>query len=258
LRFKFLCILFLIPVSLACSSSEHLQVKGMDMTTAEEDQHRIIEWEGIISFGNLRLPESNLPILGPDRIELGELTFQQLDDGTNRISIRLDQSQALENFQLKTPVLPNGSAISLNGSPLIPSIEIPLLQNSRLYVGTDSEGSTLTGIALNLPAFDRILSKFNHSSVVESVDFEFSNITGSVGIYGSGSSGSNGVFLFAQKSNSQISFESDRSPASLEKAFSRIFKKPVISYSKPSSNLNLVSQFRLNYLLSRNATLRIK
>ncbi len=258
MRFRPLTILILFPLLFACSSRERLHVQGMDIVASEEEQHRIIEWEGIISLGNLRLPESILPILSPDRTLLGELTFQKLNDGTDRISIRLDHSLAQQHFTLKPPVLPNGSILMVNGKQAIPSLEIPFLQNSRLYLGTDSSGSTFAGIAINLPAIDRILSKYAISSVVDSVGFEFSNITGSAGIYGSKVSGSNGIFLLAHKSNTTAPLELDRTLASLAKAFSKIFKKPVISHPNPKKSLNLVSQFRLNYLFSRNATVRIK
>jgi hypothetical protein len=258
LRIKFLAILFLIPLSFACSSSDYLHVQGMDIVTSTEEQRSIIEWEGIVSLGNLRLPESVLPILSPDRTSLGELTFQKLDDGTDRISIKLDQSLAQKYFSIKSPTLPNGSTIVINGKPAIQSLEIPLLQNSRLYLGSDPNGQTFAGIAINLPAFDRILSRYAKAEVVDSVDFEFSSISGSVGIYGSNTPGFNGVFLLANKSNMLSWSGTDRSPASLGKAFSRIFKKPVFASSDSSTSLNLVSQFRLNYLLSRNATVRIK
>jgi hypothetical protein len=221
-----------------------------------ENDQKIIEWESILSIGNLRLPEKAITLNAPDRTPIGELTFQRLKDGTDRISAKINHTIALRHHPLSSLILPNGSKIMTTGPSEIPVMEIPLFENSRLYFGTDLTGTTLSGIAINLPAFDRILSMFPESGILNHIEFHHSAISGSAGIYRSKSTGNNGVFLIARRTTNSSAFESDHSPEAFTKAITKITRNP--ASNEPFTTASLISQIRLNYLLGRNATVRIK
>jgi len=224
----------------SCSTKNSIRVQGIDL---QQSESQLIELEGIVSLGSLMLPENVMTIKGPDQSELGEISFQKLKDGTNRIALKIDFASAKKHFPLKKPQLPNGH--NLPTFPYDLSVmEIPIFENSKLYLGAQSHGFTMTGFALNLPAFDRIFSKIKHSGIIESKSFHFSNIHGSAGLYIANQKGQNGVYVFAGKTLGSDTQQLSRSPSS-----ENVFHQP---------QLSPLSRFRLKYLFSRNATLRIK
>jgi hypothetical protein len=239
----------------ACAAQEHVHIQGIDLQQTITPKTQYLEWESIISLGNLMLPDHLVTIHAPEKQAIGEIGFQKLDDGTNRIAVKVDLNAAKQHFHQKTPQLPNGDQIPYFESAKTGLMEIPIFENSRLYLHSSDSGDILAGIALNLPALDRIFQRKPRMPLLRSIEFNFLPIFGSAGVYLSEHRGQNGIYLFANKSTSKTPPHLLREPASSIHESSIESSHPQRFSDKTSTAISL---FRLNYLFSRNATLRIK
>ena len=239
----------------SCSMNGHIHIQGLDLQQTHTVQNQFLEWESIISMGNLMLPENLVTIRAPQNQAIGEIGFQKLEDGTNRIAVKVDVSAAKKHFQTKEPQLPNGQRIPFFEATELGTMEIPIFENSRLYINTSDSGEMMAGIALNLPALDRIYYQNSRIPPISPIEFSFHPIFASTGVYLSSHRGQNGVYIFAQKIAKKSHSESMRQPASLSTWTPQVIEKSSRLSDKTSAAISL---FRLNYLFSRNATLRIK
>jgi hypothetical protein len=244
LKFKVIVTAFSFLLLSACSDKGIVLVKGLDILESNGQNSKIIEWESILTLGNLKLPDNTISVKSPLHESIGEVNFQRLADGTSRIAIKVDYLAAKKAFASTITELPNGLKIPITSMEENSIISIPILENSRLYLGLNKEGSTLGGIALNVPALDQILAKtVSGNGLNQTLTYDFSTIRGTAGIYSSNKNGQNGMFIFTQKGSVLAEHSTFRKPATVQGGLEK---------------LNLISMFRLKYLFSKNAVIRIK
>jgi len=228
----------------ACSDKGIVLLKGLDILESTGENSKFVEWESILTLGNLKLPDNTISVKSPLQESIGEVNFQKLADGTSRIAIKVDYLAAKKAYSSNSSELPNGLKLPFKSMNEDSIISIPILENSRLYLGLNKGGAILGGIALNIPALDQILSKtVKGNSINQTLNYDFSTIRGTAGIYSSDNNGKNGVFIFTQK----VPYLSELS----------VIRKPATA-STETEKLNLLSMFRLRYLFSKNAVVRIK
>ena len=257
---RFFLTLFLTIGLTACDFGESISIKGIDLHELAINGAKQISFEAIVSLGDLKLPNSNSIIRSDHQNNLGELTTEQLDDGTSRLAatISMDKLEQLKPFS--NSLLPNSREIPIQGGMNYQIHEISIFENSRIYVGGSDETELMIGLALNLPAFDHILAHNSQNlSIFE--DFPLSaSIFASAGIFTSPQSGKNGFAIFAKKvftaDHSTKATDFKRSPAS---SFTDSIKRsPASSFTNDIKKLPRLSFFQLNYLFTKNVTLRVK
>lgn len=240
---KFVLLSFFLLILSACNLNQNIAIRGVDLHTHKVDGNTVVDLESIVSLGNLKLPNSKIPIKNPEQRDIGEVIIQQLDDGTNRIalSINYNESEKVNSELGKT--LPNGREIPTTLGNEITLNGISILENSRIYIGGNPNESIYAGIALNVPAFDHILTKIT-SPLNLFMSFPFSEeIMGVAGIYSSHENKQNGLAIFAKTSQS---------------GEDHVNLKHSLVNSSEMKKIDRITLFRLNYLFSKHATLRIK
>jgi len=233
--------LFLLSLS-ACNLNQNIAIRGLDLSTSDSAGATYVNLEAIVSLGSLKLPSTNSAINNGNQ-QIGEIAIQTLADGTSRVAVSVNYDEAMKMDPALGKTLPNSRDIPALLSNDTSLIGIPVLQNSRVYIGGNPKGNLYAGIALNVPAFDHILSQIP-ASLNLFLPFPFSSeIYGVAGIYSSPQVGQNGLAIFARysapSSSSIASLQSSSHPTEIEK-------------------LDNITLIRLNYLFSKHAILRIK
>ena len=240
---KFVFIIFSLMTLSACSLNQNIAIKGVDMHSFDQGKTSFVDLETIVSLGNLKLPNSNISIKNPEEQEIGEVSVQHLDDGTSRVALRVNYEEMMKVEPTIGKTLPNGSDLSTILGNKTPLIGINILKNSRVYVGGNINGTLYAGVALNLPAFDHILSQMPMPLNQFRPVWFSKEVMGNTGIFSSPQKGQNGIAIFAKKTNpsknEQISFNLDSTAEKIKK-------------------LDSVSLVRLNYLFNKHAILSIK
>ena|GEM_PF-3279359 len=228
----------------ACGPAPDLSLKGVDVSTSQVGADTDVSLEAIVSLGSLQFPDVEFPVVNPKTFEpLGELDLQHLSDGTNRISISVDYSQATQLDPSLGKTLPNGREIPLAlGAQDATLVGIPALENSRIYVGGDLKSDLFVGVAIAISAFDSALNQVPLPlNIFFSQPFS-SELTGIAGLFTGTEKGQNGIAVFAKRSAPQAQQEESTQVAS----------------DNELEKLDSVTMFRLNRLFHKRATLRIK
>jgi hypothetical protein len=225
----------------ACNLNQNIAIRGLDLSSTDSSGATYVNLEAIVSLGSLKLPNTNSPIHSVNQ-DIGNVSIENLADGTSRVAVTVNYDEAMKADPTLGKTLPNSRdipALLANDTSLI---GIPILQNSRVYVGGNPRGKLYAGIALNVPAFDHILSQIPLPLNLF-LPFPFSNeIFGVAGIYSSKQVGQNGLAIFAKYSaptSSTLASPSAVQATEIEKV----------------DNITLI---RLNYLFTKHAILRIK
>jgi hypothetical protein len=240
---RFLILALICFTSSACNRENNVAVRGIDFRETDNSSTDKIDFEAIVSIGDLKLPNTNAPIMFDQNQKMGELTTEQLKDGTSRLAATIDLEKLPKINSSKTALLPNSREIPISLSSLSQVHEFQIFENSRIYLGGSKKDSLLIGFAFNIPAFDHILTN-DQQTLNLFGDFQFSaSIFGSAGIFTSPEKGKNGIAIFAKK-DFTIHKNQTRVPASFDPA----------NLETP----NTLSLLQLNYLFTKKGTLRIK
>jgi hypothetical protein len=234
----------------ACSPKDTVKLKGVDLGTHESDGRTYVDLEAIVLMGRLHFPNLEIPILAPSSLQtLGSVLLQPLDDGSNRLFVSVDLEAASAIDPVLGQTLPNGRELPrvLNpGSARM--IGIPILQGSRIYVGGTLKSDLIVGAALGVPALDSVTQ-----SIPIPLNLFFSypfspEVSGVAGLYSSPMQGQNGVGIFAKK-------------MAHTEAKGFFASTPIARGSHHPddiSRMTTVSLIKLDRLLQRSATLKIK
>ncbi len=238
---KSICFSFCILFVSACNFNQDLSIRGVDLHTHEEEGSTYVNLETIVSLGNLKLPNSTIPIQNLEQRKIGETTVQHLEDGTSRIAVSINYEEVNKMDTELGKTLPNGREVPslLENNPSV--VGIPVLQNSRIYISSHQKDDLYAGIALNIPAFDHILTRMS-APLNLLMPFPFSEeVMGTAGIYSGPQNGQNGLAIFVKKS------QSIKNAPSLFPSIPNEIKK-----------MNRITRLRVSYLFSKHAVLRIK
>lgn len=255
----------------ACSPRNDVAIKGVDLSTHVVNSDTFVDMEAIITMGNLKFPNTEIGIVDPKTQKpLGQLTLQSLADGTNSITISVDYESATRLDSSLGKTLPNERELPsqlLLGSTTV--IGIPILQQSRIYVGGDLQKDFYIGAAIAIPALDSTLTQVPIPLNIF-FNFPFSpEVVGVGGIFTGTQKGQNGVGIFVKKSApvpapAPTSAPAFRSLASVQKASasSTTVASAALSGARSGGEelhkLDTFTMIRLDRLLNRHATLKVK
>ncbi|MBU6154522.1 MAG: hypothetical protein KGP28_09500 [Bdellovibrionales bacterium] len=243
--YRFLAVLLSLSTA-ACSPKDTIKLKGVDLGTHQSQGRTFVDLEAIVLMGRLHFPNLEVPIYHPGSMQnLGSVLLQPLDDGSNRLFVSVDYEAATSLDPTLGSTLPNGRELprALNlGS--VKMVGIPILEASRIYVGGNLKANLAVGVALGVPALDSVTQ-----SIPIPLNLFFSypfspEVSGVAGLYSSPLRGRNGVGVFAKKTF-----------APEGKSFSIAASGELPEDSKRMTTVSLI---KLDRLLQRNATLKIK
>ena len=251
-------VLLAIPFFLisACGGKGKLELTAVDVSTSQVNQKTYLNFVANVKIGKLRFPNIEVPILNPATMtSFGQLALARLSDGTNKLYVSVDFETASHLDPSLGYSLPNGREIPLIlGSQNTALIGIPVLQNSRIYVGGDIKKDLFIGAAISIPAFDNIL---NQVAIPLNIftGFPFSpTVTGVAGLFTSPGPGQNGLALFVKKSAN--------APAAAMLAVGRetTSQTSVADGNIPTemSELDNSTLHRLNHFMNRSLVLKVK
>jgi hypothetical protein len=258
------CAAALISLT-ACSQSGSVALKGVDVSTSVVGTDTYITMDATVSMGSLKFPNVEVPIINPKGLQvLGQMALQSLSDGTNKLTVSIDYEAATRLDPTLGNSLPNLRELPLQlGIPAGTSIiGIPILQNSRIYVGGDSQKNLYIGAAIAIPAFDTILSQVPLPLNIF-FNYPFStDITGYAGLFTGTQAGENGIGVFVKRS----------APTTTTPATAKIMMRSLAQVTTTAKvttlvtptggeelkNLDNYSLYKLDRLLKKKATLRIK
>jgi hypothetical protein len=261
--FSFLGIAIILS---ACSAKNNVALKGIDLSTSVAGTDTYINMEAIVAMGNLKFPNVEFSIINPvDSTNIGEMGLLSLADGTNQLTISIDYEKASQINPALGTTLPNQREVpvSIVGSST-KLIGIPILQNSRIYLGGDLKSDLYVGAAIAISAFDGVM---NEVPIPLNIFFTHpfsADVTGYAGLFTGVQSGQNGVAVFVKKTMT--------APSSVTALASAKILSAAASSSSASSGstvlhptggeelskLSTVSLMKLDRLLQKNATLKIK
>jgi hypothetical protein len=239
----------------ACGPTEKLTLKGVDISTTQVGETTYVNMEAIVMMGNLQFPNVEVPVMNPATLQsFGQMALQHLSDGSNRITVMIDYTEATKLDPTLGKTLPNGREIpTILGVKNAALVGIPALEQSRIYVGGELKKDLFVGAAVAIPAFDNILSNV---PIPLNIFFNFpfsAEVTGVGGLFTGPLKGQNGVAIFVKKSAPTATETSFRVLASV-KGETTTVETPVNEIQK----IDRITLFRLNRLLNKHAIVKVK
>lgn len=189
--------LFLLAQSLsACSNSQFL--KGMSLSVTQVNSEEYINVSTQVSMGNIALAELTIPIQDPHSgVNLGSIALESSPGGIQTITLSLNASSVTNGNSSLGMTLPNGRTLpSAVGAVSGDIVGIPVLSQSRVYVGGDLKSSMIVGFALSISAFDSI-SVIGNSNIFFQQTFN-SSLSGVAGLFTGASPNQSGLAVFAR------------------------------------------------------------
>lgn len=242
----------------ACSPASNLSVKGVDLHTSQVGNATYLNMEAIVLMGNLKFPNVEVPIFNPKTLQpLGQMALQSLNDGTNRLTVSVDYEQATHLDPALGTTMPNQRELPLSlGIGKTTMVGIPVMEQSRIYVGGDSHSDLFIGAAISIPAFDTVLSQVPYPLNIF-FNFPFSpQISSAAGLFSGPAKGQNGIAVFVKKSFLPSA------PSMVQKLMSRteatVQVQTIPAGGEEMHRLNTVTLIRLDRLLNRHGTLKVK
>ena len=245
----------------ACSQNGNVSLKGVDLSTSEVGSETYVNMEAIVAMGNLKLPSTEVPILNPTNQQvLGQMSLEALTDGTNRLSVSIDYQAATKLDPSLGATLPNQRELptQLGLTSDTKMIGIPILQQSRIYIGGDLEKNLYIGAAIAVPAFDTVLDQV---PLPLNIFFAFpfsTEVTGYAGLFTGPQKGQNGLGVFVKK----IAPTTPVTPAakSMNRSLASVETGQIVAPTggEELSKLDTFTIIKLDRLLKKKATLKIK
>jgi hypothetical protein len=247
----------------ACGPTDKLTMKGVDISTREVGGSTYISMEAIVLMGNLQFPNIEVPVMNPSTLQsFGQMALQHLDDGSNRISVMIDYTEATKLDPALGKTLPNGREVpTLLGAQNAGLIGIPVLDQSRVYVGGQLKKELFIGAAIAVPAFDSVVSRV---PIPLNLFFNFpfsAEVTGVGGLFTGPSKGQNGIAIFVKKSITPTGEPAYRILASVDGKQIPTTEMASVQTSDSSNEIqkmDRITLFRLNRLLNKHAIVRVK
>jgi hypothetical protein len=249
--------LALIAASLvACGPTANLELKGIDLSTSRVDEKVYVSMEAIVVMGNLKFPNMEMPVTHPNTLQpIGQMTLQHLDDGSNRVVVKVDYEQAMRLDPTLGRTLPNGREIPISlGAENAALIGIRAIEQSRIYVGGDLKKDTFMGVAVAIPAFDNVL---NSVPIPLNIFYRFpfsDEVSGVAGLFTGPTKGQNGIAIFAHRAVSAPA----STPQILTNVSTQAKDETALIATNEIQKLNRVTLFRLNRLFNKKAIVKVK
>lgn len=237
----------------ACGSANKLSVTNVDISTSIIGSDTYVTLSSSVKMGNLKFPGIEVPIINPTNLQqvLGQLSLFPNADGTNTVIVQVNYTEVSKMDPSLGKTLPNGRELPASlqiGNTAI--IGIPVLKNSKIYVGGDLSENFYLGFALAIPYFDSVLTQV---PVPLNIFFPFSistSITGSAGVFTGPQNGQNGIALFAKRTDPSA-------PALASASKSSGVKLKIQTRGNEIERLDGDQLYQLDSLFLRRKTIRI-
>jgi hypothetical protein len=249
-------LLVTLTVLSACSPNGNVSLKAVDISTSQINSVTYVNLDAIVTLGSLKFPNIEVPLLNPNTMHsIGQMALQQMDDGTNRLSVSIDYNEATHLDPSLGKTLPNGRELPIQLSHAGQSmIGISVLEQSKIYVGGDLNREIIVGAAIAIPAFDGVMSQVPIPLNLF-YSFPFSTeVSGVAGLFSGPSKGHNGVGIFAKKSVPSPHLAKTMTLANS----AGIQSAGAIPVGADVNQIDPLTLFRLDRILKKKATLKVK
>ncbi len=249
-------VLGTLTILSACSPNGNVSLKAVDISTSQINSVTYVNLDAIVTLGSLKFPNIEVPLLNPNTMHnIGQMALQQMDDGTNRLSVSVDYNEATHLDPSLGKTLPNGRELPIQLSQTGQSmIGISVLEQSKIYIGGDLNREIVVGAAIAIPAFDGVMSQVPIPLNLF-YSFPFSTeVSGVAGLFSGPSRGQNGVGIFAKESilaphlSKSMNFDNSAGTSTVA----------AIPVGADLNQIDPLTLFRLDRILKKNATLKVK
>jgi hypothetical protein len=184
----------------ACSSSLTSFLQNMDVSVTQQNNNEYVNLTAVVNLGNVSISGISIPIKDPKTgASLGAVTFGQNSAGQSTIGLSVDETTLSKGDAALGNTLPNGKALPFGLSTTYGDVlALPILTDSRVYLGGDLQSKIIVGVALGISALDGIESEVGGAANLFFSHSFSTSILGMGGIYGSTIPGESGIAVFAQ------------------------------------------------------------
>ena len=244
----------------ACSQNGAVSLKNVDLSTSQVGAETYVNMEAIIAMGSLKFPTVEVPVFNPTNMQsLGQLSLQNLPDGTNRLAISIDYNAATHLDPTLGNTLPNQRelplALGIDSSTTM--IGIPILDHSRIYIGGDLNKNIYIGAAIAVSSFDGLLSQIPFPLNIF-YGFPFSNqVSGYAGLFTGTQAGQNGLGIFVKKTAAPAPATGKVMMRNLAQVAPVTPTAPIPTGGEELSNVGFKNLIKMDRMLKKNATIRI-
>jgi hypothetical protein len=196
--------LALIGTSLSACSN-HSFLNAMDVAVTTQNNENYLDLSAEVDLGNVSLDQIQIPILDPrTQANLGTIGFSTAPSGKQKITVGVNASAITRADSTLGMSLPNGRPLpgsiqSASGQLL----GIPVLNQSRVYIGGDLKTQVVLGVALTLPGLDGVTRNIPVAANLFFQQAFNSQLTGVAGLYTSPGSSGSGIAVFARYTPAQ-------------------------------------------------------
>jgi hypothetical protein len=185
----------------ACNSSGAVDfLKTMSISVDQQAGAEYLTMTSTFDLGNVSLAEMTVDIVDPTtKAPEGNIQFTQLANGQSQIALSANTSLITDGSAALGAVMPNGNPVpAVLGATPGQMLGIPVLNNSTLYIGGNTNSTAWIGVALSITGFDEVMSSISTSLNLFFVYSATPNILGVGGIYGSQTPDESGVAIFGK------------------------------------------------------------
>jgi len=175
-------------------------LNSMDLAVTQSNGESYITLTSTFTLGNVSLASVEIPVQDPKTMQnVGTIAFSQLPNGQGQISLNVNASVIANADATLGTTLPNGNGVPLVlGTQYGDMLGIPVLSNSRVYVGGDLKHTIYAGVAFGIPGLDQVMAKLGTPvNIFFTANFG-TNIVGVGGVYGSSTANENGIAVFGE------------------------------------------------------------
>ncbi len=174
--------------------------ENLDLKVTTVGTESFLSLVSVIDLGNVSLAELGVDVLDPKtKASVGKVDFSMLPNGQAQITLSVNAALIDHADATLGSTLPNGNPVPLAlGATPGTMLAVPLLTNSRVYVGGDLKKAVYAGVAVGISGLDQVMNQLDTPANLFLMANFGTNILAVGGIYGSTIKDQNGIAVFGK------------------------------------------------------------
>ncbi len=183
----------------ACGSSTTF-LNSVNVTTTTQNSESFVNLSAVVNLGSSALSSVSIPVVDPNSgVTLGQISMSTTPSNLEQITLSLNASALTSGSSTLGAVLPNGEALPLSlGAATGEVMGIPVLQQSRIYIGGDLKNNVIVGVALGIGALNGVAGNLPIAANIFFSNQFSTQVFGVAGIYASPVAGETGIAVFGK------------------------------------------------------------
>ena len=184
----------------ACGNKPPQFLKTVDLSVTQQNNDSFVNLTAEVNLGKASSQSITIPILDPKTgLSVGQVAFGPAADGNEQIAVSVDATTLGHADPTLGSTLPNGLPLPLG--LVIPQgglSALPILTDSRIYIGGDLKTNIVVGAALTIPQVDSVIKGIGiPGNLFFSQTFN-ANLFGLAGLYLSPDPNESGLAVFGE------------------------------------------------------------